>query len=129
MTIKTIRIAVIALGLSVAVPGLVVAHEATKGANGGTLISVKGGHVEFVPSANDLTFYLLDAKDAPLSTAGAKTKAIVQNGGKTLQLELTPAEPNKLTTPISAALRSGAKVVVSGTLADGHSLQGRFVVP
>lgn len=129
MNIKTIRIAVIALGLSVAVPGLAPAHEATKGANGGTLISVKGGHIELVPSTSDLTFYLLDTKDAPLSTAGAKTKAIVQSGGKTMQLDLTPAEPNKLTTPISAALRSGAKVVVSGTLADGHSLQGRFVVP
>ena len=30
---------------------------------------------------------------------------------------------------IAAPLASGAKVVMSGTLSDGHSLQARFVIP
>lgn len=126
---ETIRKAVLTAAIAFTLSGAALSHEATKGANGGALIDVDGHHVEFVPSPSELTFYLTDEKEAPLSAAGAKMKAIIQDGGKTAQLDLVAAEPNKLTAPISAALGSGAKVVLNGTLADGHSLQGRFVVP
>lgn len=122
---KTVLTAAIAFTLT----GAALSHEATKGANGGALIDVDGHHVEFVPSATELTFYLTDDKDAPLSAAGAKMKAIVQESGKTVQVDLTAVEPNKLTAPIGTALSSGAKVVVKGTLSDGHNLQGRFQIP
>jgi hypothetical protein len=118
-----------AAALAVTLPLTATAHEATKGPNGGALIDVEGHHVEFVPSAAALTFYLTGEKDAPIASAGAKMKAIIQAGGKTTQVDLSSAEPNKLTAATSAPLSSGAKVVVTGTLADGHSLQGRFVVP
>lgn len=119
----------LAAALAVALPLGAIAHEATKGPNGGALIDVEGHHVEFVPSAGELTFYLTGEKDAPIASAGAKMKAIIQDAGKTRQVDLAPAEPNKLTAPTSAPLSSGAKVVVTGTLADGHALQARFAVP
>ena len=56
-------------------------------------------------------------------------KAIIQVAGKTAQLELLPVAPNKLVAKIETPLAAGAKVVMSGTLSDGHSLQARFVVP
>jgi len=105
------------------------AHEATKGPNGGPLIDVSGHHVEFVPAGNDLTFILTADKDVPIASAGAKLKAIVQSGGRTSQIDLIPVEPNKLQGKAAEPLTPGTKVVISGALSDGHSLQGRFVVP
>lgn len=104
-------------------------HEASKGPHGGALIDVAGHHVEFIPSSSELTFYLTDESDAPIASSGSALKAIVQDGGKTIQVKLDPAAPNKLIGKIAAPLSAGAKVVISGSLADGHALQGRFVVP
>lgn len=119
----------IAAALALAFPLGATAHEATKGPNGGALIDVDGHHVEFVPLENELTFYLTGEKDAPIASAGSKMKAIVQEGGKTTQIELIVAEPNKLAGKLAAPLSSGTKVVVTGTLADGHALQARFEKP
>ena len=105
------------------------AHETAKGPNGGAVVDAAGHHVEFVPSAMELTFYLSGQKDEPIASAAAKMKAITQVGAKTAQLELVPVEPNKLVVKLPAPLPPGAKVVMSGTLSDGHSLQARFVVP
>ena len=122
---STVMLLVAALML--ALPFHAMAHEATRGPNGGALVDVEGHHIEFVPGEGEFTFYLTGEKDAPIDSVGSKLKAIILDGGKTQQVDLTPSEPNKLTAEASAS--SGAKVVVSGTLADGHALQARFVVP
>ena len=103
--------------------------QLAKGANGGAVVEVAGHHVEFVPSAIDVTFFLTGEKDDAIASAGAKMKAIIQSEGKTTQVELVAAEPNKLIGKLAAPLAKGSRVVMSGTLSDGHSLQGRFVVP
>ncbi len=119
----------LAAALALVFPMAAMAHEATKGPNGGALVDVEGHHVEFVPSAGELTFYLTGEKDAPIDSADAKVKVIVQDNGKTAQMELAAVEPNKLVVKVAAPLTTGANVVVTGTLADGHSLQAKFVVP
>lgn len=130
MTAKLMRnCAALVTGLLLLAPVAVSAHEATKGPNGGALVDVEGHHVEFVPSAGELTFYLTGEKDAPIASAGSKVKAIVQDGGKTIQIDLAVAEPNKLIGILANPLASGAKVVITGALADGHSLQARFEQP
>lgn len=106
-----------------------IAHETAKGPHGGPVVDIAGHHVEFVPSATEMTFYLTGDADAPIASAGAKMKAIVQVAGKTTQIELAPVEPNKLVGKLVMPLAAGAKVVLSGALADGHTLQARFVVP
>ena len=120
---------VIAAALTLALPMSAMAHEATKGPNGGALVDIEGHHVEFVPSASELTFYLTGEKDDPIASAGAKVKAIVQDNGKTAQIDLSAVEPNKLVGKLAAPLSSGAKVVVTGSLSDGHGLQARFESP
>jgi cytoskeletal protein RodZ len=66
--------------------------------------------------------------DKPLDSAGTKNaRAIVQDGGKTATVQLQPAEPNKLVGTLVQPLGSGARVVVSATMADGHTVQARFV--
>lgn len=123
----TITLAALVLSLGLVAPAL--AHEAEKGPNGGALIDVEGHHIELVTAPDALTFYLSDEKESPLDASGAQMKAIVQDAGKTTQLDLVPTEPNKLTAATSAPVGSGAKVVITGSLPDGHKLQGRFVVP
>ena len=105
------------------------AHETAKGPNGGAVVDVDGHHVEFVPSATEMTFYLTGEADAPIASTGAKVKAIAQDAGKTAQIDLAPVEPNKLVGRIATPLTKGAKVVVSGTLSDGHTLQAKFAMP
>ena len=105
------------------------AHETAKGPNGGAVVDVAGHHVEFVASATEMTFHLTAEADAPIASTGAKVKAIIQDAGKTAQIELAPVEPNKLVGKLATPLTPGAKVVVTGALSDGHSLQARFVVP
>jgi hypothetical protein len=103
------------------------AHETAKGPNGGSVVDVSGHHVEFVPSATEMTFYLTGEAEAPILSTGAKVKAIVQNAGQTAQIALDPVEPNKLVGKLAAPLSAGAKVVLTGELSDGHTLQAKFV--
>jgi hypothetical protein len=129
MISRFFTITTLSLMLAVAPFAGASAHETAKGANGGAVVDAAGHHVEFVPAATELTFFLTGHQDEPIASAAAKMKAITQVAGKTAQLELTPVEPNKLVGKLAAPLVSGAKVVMSGTLSDGHSLQARFVVP
>ncbi|HEV2565306.1 MAG TPA: hypothetical protein VGU19_09495 [Microvirga sp.] len=104
------------------------AHEMAKGPNGGPVVDSAGHHVEMVAQGSELVLFLTEADDKPLASAGTKNaRAIVQDGGKTATVQLQPAEPNKLVGALPQPLGSGARVVVSATMADGHAVQARFV--
>lgn len=103
------------------------AHEVSKGPNGGPVVDVAGHHVEMVAKGTEFVLYLTDAADKPLSSAGTKAaRAIVQDAGKTSTVGLSAIEPNKLVGTLAQPLGSGARIVISATLADGHALQARF---
>ncbi len=103
------------------------AHELAKGPNGGPLVDVAGHHIEMVAKGTELVLILTDAADKPLSSAGTKAaRAIVQDAGKTATVPLSPVEPNKLVGTLAQPLGTGARIVISATLADGHALQARF---
>ena len=118
----------LALILALAAAPLVAsAHEAAKGPNGGPVVDSSGHHVEMVAKDTELVLYLTEGTDKPLASAGAKNaRAIVQDGGKTATVPLQPAEPNKLVGTLAQPLGSGARVVISATMADGHTVQARF---
>lgn len=119
------------LALALALAGLGVpasAHEVAKGPNGGPVVDVSGHHVEMVAKGTELVLFLTDDADKPLASAGAKNpRAVVQEGGKTVTVPLTPVEPNRLIGTLAQPLGKGARVVVSVTTADGHAVQARFV--
>ncbi len=129
MTRTKLQAAAIATALMLATVTGALAHEEAKGPNGGEVADAAGHHIEFVPTAKALTFYLTDENGKNIASAGTKAKALVQEAGKNAPVELTPAEPNKLTAKLDAPLAAGAKVVVTAVMADGHSLQARYVVP
>lgn len=116
------------------IPGLLLAlvqpsaaHELVSGPHGGQVVDVKGHHVEFITKDTAITVYLTDDNDAPIASAGAQAKAVIQDGGTSSNITLLPAEPNVLMGAVSAPLSVGAKVVVVGKLADGHEILARFV--
>lgn len=104
------------------------AHEVAKGPNGGPVVDSSGHHVEMVAKGSELVLFLTEADDKPLASAGTKNaRAIVQDGGQTATVPLQPAEPNRLVGTLAQPLGAGARVVVSATMADGHTVQARFV--
>jgi hypothetical protein len=104
------------------------AHEVARGPNGGRLVDVSVGHLEMVARDTDLILFLTDEADQPLASAGAKNaRAVVQDGGKSATVPLTPQEPNRLVGTLSQPMTKGARVVVSVTLPDGRPVQARFV--
>ncbi len=109
-------------------PVMALAHEAAKGPNGGPVVDSAGHHVEMVAKGAELVLFLTEADDKPLASVGTKNaRAIVQDGGKTTTVPLHPAEPNKLVGALAQPLAPGARIVVSATMADGHTVQARFV--
>ena len=63
-----------------------------------------------------------------MPTKGLKARAVVQDGGKTMTITLSPAEPNRFVGKLAAPLGPKARVVFSSVF-DGHNLQARFVTP
>lgn len=105
-----------------------MADELAKGPNGGPVADSGGHHIELVTEQGKLVLFLTEgADDKPLSSAGVTgARAVVQSAGKTAVVQLTPEEPNKLVGALAQTIGADAKVVVSATLADGHTVQARF---
>ncbi|WP_421995933.1 hypothetical protein [Roseococcus sp.] len=101
--------------------------QAPRGPNGGPLSTEHGHSYELVVSGATLTVFLRDGS-RPMPSRGATGRLVVQSGGQTVNLALAPAEPNRLTGSLATPPASGARLVFTGQLADGHRLQGRFVV-
>ena len=97
-----------------------------RGPNGGRVVVADGHPVEFVASGAELTFFLRDDDGTPLETRRINGRAVVQQGGQTATVPLTPAEPNRLVGRLEGPLTPGARVVFSAAL-HGHRLQARFV--
>jgi hypothetical protein len=58
-------------------------------------------------------------------TKGLQGRAVIQNGGKTTTVNLSPAEPNQFVGKLQMPLGSKARVVFSAKV-QGHNLQARF---
>jgi hypothetical protein len=116
-----------AAALTFFLPALSLAHDLEKGPNGGPVVEAAGHHVEFVDEGAGLSFFLSDEAGKPIESKGANGRAVIQDHGKTETVPLASADPNKLTGNVPQPLGAGARVVLSATLPDGHSIQARFV--
>ncbi len=122
MILRTLM--VVAIGLTL----LANAGAETRGPNGGIVVKADDHPIEFVVRGQELVFYIGDHDGKPMATKGLKARAIVQDGGKTINIALSPAPPNMCVGKLAAPLRANARVVFSSVF-DGHSLQARFVAP
>lgn len=108
-----------------ALPLAVFAQAPNLGPNGGQVTVSDGHDVEMTSTGTELTIYLYEHDKKP-TPGRAGARAVVQDGGKTVTVPLTPAAPNRLIGTLPAPMGAGARVVVSATLADGHKVQARF---
>ncbi len=122
MIFRTLMIAAVSLTL------VASAGAQSKGPNGGIVMKVDDHPIEFVLSDQEIVFYLGDHDGKPMPTKGLKARAVVQVGGKTMTIALSPAEPNRFVGKLAAPLGPKARVVFSSVF-DGHNLQARFVTP
>ena len=122
MIFRTLMIAAVSLTL------VASAGAQSKGPNGGIVAKVDDHPIEFVLSDQEIVFYLGDHDGKPMPTKGLKARAVVQVGGKTMTIALSPAEPNRFVGKLAAPLGPKARVVISSVF-DGHNLQARFVTP
>lgn len=106
-----------------AVPGVALAQ---RGPNGGMVANEHGHGYELVISGALATLYLTDG-NRQMATRGASGRLMLQSEGRTVNVPLTPEAPNRLTGSVPAPLAAGTRIVFTGRLGDGHSLQGRFV--
>jgi hypothetical protein len=117
--------------LMVAAATLILAANAdaqTKGPNGGVVVRADDHPVEFVVREQEIVFYVGDHDGKPMATKGLKARAVVQDGGKTSTITLSPAAPNMFVGKLAAPLGAKARVVFSSVF-EGHNLQARFVAP
>lgn len=122
MILRALMVAAVSLTL------IANADAETRGPNGGIVVKVDDHPVEFVLSDQEIVFYLGDHDGKPMPTKGLKARAVVQVGGKTMTITLSPAPPNRFVGKLAAPLGPKARVVFSSVF-DGHNLQARFVTP
>ncbi|MPZ41272.1 MAG: hypothetical protein GEU95_25150 [Rhizobiales bacterium] len=104
------------------------AEAQTKGPNGGVVVKVEDHPIEFVLREQEIVFYVGDHDGKPMPTKGLKARAVVQDGGKTTTITLSPSAPNMFVGKLAAPLGAKARVVFSSAI-EGHSLNARFVAP
>jgi hypothetical protein len=122
MILRALMIAAVSLTL------VASAGAETKGPNGGMVVKVEDHPVEFVFTDQEIVFFVGDHDGNPMPTKGLKARAVVQVGGKTMTINLSPAVPNRFVGKLAAPLGPKARVVFSSVF-DGHNLQARFVTP
>src|SRR6516162_11846032 len=99
------------------------AQSSTKGTNGGDVVVMEGHPIEFVTRDQEITFYILeDDGKSPTPTRGFSGRAVIQDGGKTFAVNLSPAEPNMFVGQVPLLLGCKARVVVSAKV-PGQTLQ------
>jgi hypothetical protein len=120
------RILVLLLGAGMAFAAM--AQGSRKGDNGGDVVVMEGHPIELVSKGDEIKFYILeDDGKSPTPTKGFSGRAVIQDGGKTTAVNLSPAEPNMFVGQLAMPLGPKARVVFSAKV-PGHTLQARFTL-
>jgi len=98
----------------------------TKGPQGGHIVDAGKQHWELVANGNELTLYVMDDNEKPLAAQSGTAKAQILLGGKTYNVEFTPAGGNvwKATGDFVAA--KGMKVIVTTDKVGEQSYKARL---
>ena len=108
-------------------PGLAWSQSApARGPNGGMVVVADGHPLELAVEGQTVTIFLNDENGRLSPTHRASGRVVVQAGGQTATVNLAPAGPNRLVGQLAAPLPAGARMVFTGTMADGHRIQARF---
>jgi hypothetical protein len=118
--------ALVAMAITVAVSGTVMAHG-DKPKHGGVISSTNDLNFELANKDGKATIYVED-HGKPLPTEGATGKLTVLNGAEKTQLPLEAAGGNTIVANGDAKLAAGSKAVASVTFANKKTVNVRFSV-
>lgn len=125
-SIKFVTLACVA-AFCVVLP-LALAHDVTKGPNGGQMAHDSGHHVELTTGGNEIKLYVSDDGDKPVGTAGSSGRVIVQGDGRQSAADLVASAPNVMVAKLESPVPEGARIAVTITLAGGQNVKARFVM-
>ena len=100
----------------------------TKGPHGGHIVDAGGGkqHWELVAKGNELTLYVTDADERPISVDSGSAKGQVLLKGKTINVDFKPDGANTLRATGEFTAAKGMKVIVKTDKVGGQSFQARL---
>jgi hypothetical protein len=125
MTLRT-TLAALVIGLALATAP-VLAHEPSKGPNGGLQVDAGTWHAELVADGTTtVTIFLADAEGKTIPAAGFKANAIFVVDGKPQRFTLEAADGSRLVGTAPVGLPAGAKGAVQLTAPDGQTGQAKF---
>ncbi len=109
----------------------VLAHtdsKFTKGPNGGHIVDAGGGtqHLEMVAKDGELTLYVTDANEKPVSTTGGSAEAQVLMSGKKYGVALSPAGDHIMKGKGDFVAKQGMRVILKTKDVGGGSYQVRL---
>jgi hypothetical protein len=119
-------LAALLTGLALAA-GPAIAHEPTKGPNGGLQVDAGIWHAELIANGTPtVTIHLADADGKAIPAAGFKANAIFVVDGKPQRFALEAVEGSKLVGNAPVAVPAGVKGAVQLTAPDGKTGQAKF---
>jgi hypothetical protein len=99
-----------------------------RGPHGGLLAGSQGHEVELLVEGTSVRLYAIDHGRVAPPRAGTQARMVIQEGQATRTVQLT-ASGDAFTATLEAPMASGARVVITGRMPDGHTVQARYVMP
>jgi len=121
------RMMLAGLALALATPALAQPRE-RRGPNGGLLAGSDGHEVELVVTGTAVRVYLVNHGRVAPPRSGATARMVIQEGQANRTAALT-ASGEGFSATLETPIAPGARVVVTGRMPDGHTVQARYVMP
>lgn len=121
------RMILAGLSTALATPALAQQRE-RRGPNGGLLAGSEGHEVELVANGTAIRVYLVNHGRVAPPRSGATARMVIQEGQANRTAALT-ASGDGFSATLETPMASGARVVVTGRMPDGHTVQARYVMP
>ncbi len=121
------RMTLAGLTVALATPALAQTRE-RRGPNGGMLAGSDGHEVELVANGTAIRVYLVNHGRVAPPRAGATARMVIQEGQASRTAALT-ASGDGFSATLETPMASGARVVVTGRMPDGHTVQARYLMP
>lgn len=117
----------LAVALATATPVFAQQRE-RRGPNGGMLAGSDGHEVELVANGTAVRVYLVNHGRVAPPRAGATARMVIQEGQANRTANLA-ASGDGFSATLETPITPGARVVVTGRMPDGHTVQARYVMP
>ena len=121
------RMILASLAVAIATPALAQQRD-RRGPNGGLLAGSDGHEVELVANGTAIRVYLVNHGRIAPPRSGATARMVIQEGQANRTAALT-ASGDGFSATLETPIATGARVVVTGRMPDGHTVQARYVMP